>query len=109
MRTLPSRSESLESKTEIQRVGDMNEDVSQSKPHSTIIAPPEAKLPKPKPVERKPSSRRWLWIAILALLAVGAWYLWSKGEASSAAGNAAPAKGGKKGGGGGPVPVVATK
>ncbi|HLK63496.1 MAG TPA: MdtA/MuxA family multidrug efflux RND transporter periplasmic adaptor subunit [Bryobacteraceae bacterium] len=85
----------------------MNEETPQKTGHPTIIVPPEAKLPKPKPAQPKKSAYRWLWLPILALLAAGAWYLWPKGSTPSTSADGA-AKGGKKGGGGA-VPVVATK
>jgi multidrug efflux system membrane fusion protein len=56
------------------------------------------------------SSRSWLWLPLLAALAAGGWYLWSKGGIPTAT-TAASGKGsGKKGGGaGGTIPVVAAK
>ncbi len=85
----------------------MIEDTPQTK-HSTIIVPPEAKLPKPKPVEPRRSGRRWLWLPFLIVLAAGAWYLWSKGGSTPSTSSGTSSKGGKKGGSG-VVPVVATK
>ena len=61
--------------------------------------------PSPKPPS---SGRRWLWLPILAVLGVGAWYLWSRNAAAVNPTPAADAKAGKKGGAG-VVPVIAAK
>jgi multidrug efflux system membrane fusion protein len=66
-------------------------------------SPTLTKSPKPRK-----SSRRWLWLPVLAMLAAGAWYLWPKGGTTTAASSGAQTKGGKKGGSG-VVPVVAAK
>ena len=86
----------------------MDEEVSPKKIHSTMIVPPEAKLPKPRPLKARRSRWRWLWLPVIVVLAAGAWYLWSRGGATAANAGGAPSKAGKKGGGG-PVPVVAVK
>jgi membrane fusion protein, multidrug efflux system len=65
-------------------------------------APPVTASPK-----RRPAGRRWLWLPVIALLAAGAWFLWSKGGSTSTSATA-PSKGGKKGGSGA-IPVVAAK
>jgi multidrug efflux system membrane fusion protein len=67
------------------------------------LASPATQSPKPRP-----SGRRWLWLPILAVLGVGAWYLWSKNASAVNTTPAADAKAGKKGGAG-VVPVVAAK
>ena len=65
-------------------------------------------VPSPTPPKRQPSRRRWLWLPVLAILAIGAWwYLWPKAGSAPATSTSAP-KGGKKGGSGA-VPVVAAK
>jgi multidrug efflux system membrane fusion protein len=58
--------------------------------------------------QRRSSSRARIWLVILALLGGGAWYLWSKGNFSSAGVTGGPSTGGKRGGGGA-VPVVAAR
>ena len=64
-------------------------------------------VPSPTPPKRQPSRKRWLWLPAIAILALGAWYLWPKAGSTPASSTSAP-KGGKKGGSGA-VPVVAAK
>ena len=64
--------------------------------------------PVTQPPKPRPSGWRWLWLPVLALLGVGAWYLWPKAGAMLSTTPAADSKGGKKGGAGA-VPVVAAK
>ena len=66
-----------------------------------MTASPVTKSPK-----RRPSRARWLWLPVLAILGVAAWYFWPKIGASLSASSTALPKGGKKGGSGA-VPVVA--
>jgi multidrug efflux system membrane fusion protein len=61
-----------------------------------------------KPPKPGSSSRRWLWLMVLALLGVGDWYLWPKAGSLASTTPAADSKAGKKGGPG-VVPVVAAK
>jgi multidrug efflux system membrane fusion protein len=68
-----------------------------------LTASPGAQPPKPRP-----SRRRWLWLPIVVLLGIGAWYLWPKAGAIFSTTPAADPKAGKKGGSGA-VPVVAAK
>jgi multidrug efflux system membrane fusion protein len=58
--------------------------------------------------KQRPSGRRWLWLPVLVVLGVGAWYLWPKAGAMLTPTPPADAKGGKKGGAA-VVPVVAAK
>ena len=67
--------------------------------------PSPAMTPSPKP---RRSSRRWLWLLVLAILAAGTWYLWPKGGSTPFAAGSTPPKAGKKGGAG-TVPVVAAR
>jgi multidrug efflux system membrane fusion protein len=60
-----------------------------------------------QPPKARPSGRRWLWLPIVALLGVGAWYLWPKAGAIFSTTPAADSKAAKKGPGA--VPVVAAK
>ena len=83
----------------------MKEDTPHALDRSTLVAYPEAKSPQPKP---KRSGLRWLWLPVLVLLGVGAWYVWQKAGLTPTTTAGAASKGGKKGGSGA-VPVVATK
>src|SRR5271169_3173818 len=67
-----------------------------------------AASPEAKPAKPRRSGMRWLWLPVVALLAIGAWYLWPKGGATITTSAGAPSKGGKKGGSG-VIPVVAAK
>ncbi len=60
-----------------------------------------------KPSKPQHSGKRWLWLPVVVVLGVGAWYLWSNGAAPAASAGTA-SKGGKKGAPG-VVPVVAAK
>jgi multidrug efflux system membrane fusion protein len=81
----------------------MIENTPPSMEQGTLTGAPIAKSSK-----AKPSGLRWLWLPVIALLAVGAWYLWPKGGFTPSASSSALAKGGKKGGAA-VVPVVAVK
>jgi membrane fusion protein, multidrug efflux system len=76
-----------------------------------LTAPPAPKHTLPKlPPAKAPEHRsgwRWLWLPVLALLALGVWRYGPKASALLAP-TPPPAKGGKKGGSG-VVPVVAAK
>jgi multidrug efflux system membrane fusion protein len=67
-------------------------------------APPE----RGRPRKTEPSRKGWLiWLAILLVAGVAAYYLWPK---ITSTGSAAPASAkGRGAGGGGPIPVVATR
>jgi membrane fusion protein, multidrug efflux system len=80
----------------------MEEHTPQEAGQGTPTASPVTKSPKPQP-----SRLKWLWLPVIAVLGVGAWYLWTKGATPTASAGAVP-KGGKKGGSG-VVPVVAAK
>ena len=67
-----------------------------------------AAAPVTKSAQRRPSRARWLWVPVLVVLGVGAWYFWPKIAATGSTARSAPSKGGKKGGLG-VVPVVAAK
>jgi len=67
-----------------------------------------AASPVTKSSKPRSSGWRWLWLPVIALLGVGAWYLWSKAVSTPSAASSAAAKGGKKGAAG-VVPVVAAK
>ena len=85
----------------------MEQHSSPVKEPGTRVAPP----PTVKPSTSRPRTRRWVWVLIVLLAGVGAWYLWSnaaKAGSTPAAPGGAAAKGGKKGGSG-VVPVVAVK
>ena len=64
--------------------------------------------PATQPPGPRRSGRRWLWLPVLALLGVGAWYLYPKAGAMLNTTPAADTKAGKKGGAG-VVPVVGVK
>src|SRR5271155_5883237 len=51
-----------------------------------LIAAPQAEIKPP------PSSKWWIWIAVLVVLAAGAYFLWAKMTAATASAEAAKAK-----------------
>jgi multidrug efflux system membrane fusion protein len=55
------------------------------------------------------SKRGWIWLIILTLVAVAAYYYWPKGPDAAGGAPAPGATGGRKGRGGGNTPVVAAK
>jgi multidrug efflux system membrane fusion protein len=69
--------------------------------------PPVAPVAAPS-TKRRNSRMRWLWLPVLVVLGVGAWYLRPKTPSTSATSTSAPSKGGKREGSG-VVPVVAVK
>src|SRR3977135_3540060 len=71
------------------------------------VAPPPSKaVPSRKP---RASRRRWLWLSVLILLALLAYFLWQKNKGVKS-GSPASAAAGKKGGkGSAAIPVVATR
>ena len=71
--------------------------------HEQTPTPPEVKGPPPRS-----SSRAWLWLVVIAAIAVGAYFLWPKFKPAAQA-NAAPAAGARKGRGSGLIPVVAVR
>src|SRR3977135_267831 len=70
------------------------------------VAPPPSKaVPSRKP---RSSRRRWLWLSVLILLALLAYFLWQKNKGVKSGPDSAAA--GKKGGkGAAAIPVVATR
>jgi multidrug efflux system membrane fusion protein len=74
---------------------------------STIEQDKPAGSPATKSPKRRSTTRRWLWVSVLVLLAAGAWYLRPR-VAAIFASPTVPAKAGKKGGSG-VIPVVAAK
>ena len=64
--------------------------------------------PARESLKQRPKGARWLWLAALAILAIGAWYLWPRAGGAPPVSPGAVSKGGKKGGWGA-VPVVAAK
>ena len=70
---------------------------------ATLTPPPVTKSPN-----RRPSRLRWLWLPVLALVGIGAWYFWPKAGATPSTSSGGTSKGGKKGGSG-VIPVVAAK
>ena len=67
-----------------------------------LTASPEAQSPK-----QRSSRRRWLWLPVLAVLAIGAWYVWQKAGSALSTTPPADSKAGKKGAGA--IPVVAAE
>ena len=78
-------------------------------------APPDIRpkhtSPPPKQAHRAPqrSSRVWVWLVILAVLAVGAYYFWSKKKPAPTAGGGSGAGAAAQKKGFGAIPVVAAK
>jgi multidrug efflux system membrane fusion protein len=85
----------------------MKENTPQAADRSTLVAYPAEKSPQPKPKPKR-SGLRWLWLPVLVLLAVGAWYVWPKAGSTTSTASGGASKGGKKGASGA-IPVVATK
>jgi multidrug efflux system membrane fusion protein len=82
------------------------------------VGKPEAPAPSPPSHAAPPSKGRWVWLLLLALVAVAAYYLWahasavggSSGNNPGANNSGSGGKGGKGGGkGSGAIPVVAVK
>jgi len=67
-------------------------------------APPEVKGGPPRS-----SSRVWVWLIVLAVVAAGAYFLWPKLKPAAPPTNASPAAAGRKGRGPGILPVVAAR
>jgi multidrug efflux system membrane fusion protein len=66
--------------------------------------PPEVKGGPPRS-----SSRVWLWLVLIAVVAAGAYFLWPKLKPGAPPANASPAAAGRKGRGPGTLPVVAAR
>jgi membrane fusion protein, multidrug efflux system len=77
---------------------------------SSPAAPPVKPVPqeRTRPKTTKPSRKgRWIWLAVLVVLGVGVYFVWSRTKTTQSA-SSAPTKG-KGGAGGAAVPVVAAK
>jgi membrane fusion protein, multidrug efflux system len=73
--------------------------------HDPPLQLPAAVSPPPRAEKKPPSSKWWVWVAVLTVLTVVAYFLWPKLTSAPAA---VPAKGSGKGGGGG-APVIAVR
>src|SRR5580698_8827239 len=72
-----------------------------------LIKPLPPKIPLGPPPGHRPSRWRWLWLPVLILLGLVAWFYGPKASSLISTSSGAPGKEGKKGGG--KVPVVAAK
>ncbi len=90
--------------------------LSEERPKPLLLAPPTPAAAPPsvngagsgKMLPPVPTRRRWIWIAVLIVLAAGSYFLWRKISATNTV--SAPTKGGGKNGAGqAATPVVAAK